>query len=920
MEQQLIVIYILKFFFVNKSYLSSGITFHPTRQMQYFLALATFWTLGNFSKPLQFFFTNYSAQTKFTRNNITFTIFSQQLQHFPIKFSHLHIQFSTTELFQYRIRQEIHNNFRYFKTGTVLHSPSKHTITHPFAGQTGIKVKLKLNQKQFYTNQSQSVPKICLFHISSVKILNQLFSPEFPYRMNSSNFILSTSMEIDTNTSSKRSREEDDISNAESNKFLTVDDSIIQIGDGSPITDPSLTNNIQITQVSPTITIHKNNSDLANIIAETEQIADIPLPMTTIATGADEVMDTGEPDTSPPSTQGVSIDLALQVIGHFRLRQAQLPAIEDFEGLILQYDIPTDAAVATIKARPRLLPVESLARANFDKWTDKLDRTLTVSPSQSSVVIHFLQILYAESRRDIINTAKMDEDTLILLLPDRSKVSGVRDFYQSWEDKILADFDDTFKDCLRDLPSEWHQYFFTNTPLNAYTADTILLDLIQADSDEPTAMNTHSTIPLWKDTPVKQRNSPTIFPPRQTRFRSLPVFLKSPSLPLSTPEQVRNANLANPPPKPSQLLQAEQTVQTLRVDGTEHDHPYSLDPIEAEIAERLSYIDNKTILALYVVILNYSPEPTLTLTIASLQSALNQIGPGLQLDEDYVTQMYTANHWAITRYADHLPDIKHPGYIIKLREIATFGTFQISGRGSMAHLHIYPTVSTVNVDNPRAGSHKCFIYPLPCGIDIARLQDPKKYPPLAAFRRFCLYRDRDAILSAQFLSIQNRLDSNLTRRGSYVQLLVPYFTEAIHVTAGTGRRAETKYEHPSYDPTSKTMNVLQLVSELVFLETEDDIADGLLSPSFQMIRSKLQEQIQQQTPVGQATHPVLDLVHEAGFCFETAPSYDLITQYRRQHPATAAREVCMVYHIPPPCTGTGSASHTVQIAHQQTVS
>ena len=120
---------------VNKSYLSSGITFHPTRQMQYFLALATFWTLGNFSKPLQFFFTNYSAQTKFTRNNITFTIFSQQLQHFPIKFSHLHIQFSTTELFQYRIRQEIHNNFRYFKTGTVLHSPSKHTITHPFAGK-----------------------------------------------------------------------------------------------------------------------------------------------------------------------------------------------------------------------------------------------------------------------------------------------------------------------------------------------------------------------------------------------------------------------------------------------------------------------------------------------------------------------------------------------------------------------------------------------------------------------------------------------------------------------------------------------------------------------------------------------------------------------------------------------------------------
>ena len=299
-----------------------------------------------------------------------------------------------------------------------------------------------------------------------------------------------------------------------------------------------------------------------------------------------------------------------------------------------------------------------------------------------------------------------------------------------------------------------------------------------------------------------------------------------------------------------------------------------------------------------MVILNYTPESTVNLAISSLQRSLDQIGPGLRLDEAYVRQMHSTNHWAIIRYASHLTDIKHPGYIVRLKDITTFGTFFIAGNGTMAHLRIYPTVSMVNVDNPRQGSHKCFLYPLPCGIDIAKIQNPKKYPPLAAFRRFSLYKDKDAILSAQFLSLQDRLDSNLTKRGSFVQLLVPYYTEAIHVTSTTRRQVQSHYEHPSYDPTSKTMIIPQLVSEVVFLSTEDDINDGLLSPTFQMVKSKIQEQVLQQSPAGQATHPILHIVHEAGFCFEMAPSYDIIVTYRRKHPATKARELSMIYHVP----------------------
>ena len=163
-----------------------------------------------------------------------------------------------------------------------------------------------------------------------------------------------------------------------------------------------------------------------------------------------------------------------------------------------------------------------------------------------------------------------------------------------------------------------------------------------------------------------------------------------------------------------------------------------------------------------MVILHYTPESTVNLAISSLQRSLDQIGPGLRLDEAYVRQMHSTNHWAIIRYASHLTDIKHPGYIVRLKDMTPFETFFTAGNGTKAHLRIYPTVSMVNVDNPWQGSHKCFLYPLPCGIDIAKIQNPKKYPPLAAFRRFSLYKDKDAILSAQFLSLQDRLDSNLT--------------------------------------------------------------------------------------------------------------------------------------------------------------
>ena len=85
-------------------------------------------------------------------------------------------------------------------------------------------------------------------------------------------------------------------------------------------------------------------------------------------------------------------------------------------------------------------------------------------------------------------------------------------------------FDDDFRARLHELPPQWSQSILTDVPLDAYTADTVLLDLIYDDSGN---LDEASATPLWKDTPAKLKSSTPIIPPLPLRSSSPPNYSRT---------------------------------------------------------------------------------------------------------------------------------------------------------------------------------------------------------------------------------------------------------------------------------------------------------------------------------------------------------------------------------------------------------
>ena len=851
-------------------------------QLQLFLFLSSIWASGNFTKPLQKKSDGHNVQSNFTDFSTYISIFQIQSKQLPIKILQFYdIPYHLTAIPQPNPK-EILRNFRYSEFWTFLqnsHLPitnSTYTGNNKTSSQTIIHTQLKYIVRNHSVIQPFSIPT---YHEYFMTLSNASI---FLRTMISNNNTTTIAMELSQNlTNTKRSRE-DDASNEDPE-------------------DSNPTDNIQINSANGTTQCVVPNTATEYIMTSEE-----PDPkdlntssQTHILSATNDLNNTGNPDTQ---SHFHSVATMLEVTDPYRSYLVALPEQCDFSGHV---NLLPDSVNSLCNARTERFPATSLARNYFDEWIRSLpgpnDRPIT--DLQVPVFLHFLSILHSETQVYIKSAIQEDLSVVQSSIPGKSSalIQSVKTFYADWAATQATLVNDTLlPQMLSTLPPAWHETATRDWQSDMNSGELILLDLIyqQHGYDPSATLTTCSDTPVWCDTAVAPRPSETIKKQKPTPRTLTPRF--SPSGKASRPPpptlaEIVQTPMPNPAAKPSLLTQAEQAVLCLRPDGTRHDHPFSTNPDHEQLADRLAHIDGKILLAGYIVVHNFTPSTSVEATIRTLEKIVKLIGSdtdgGLRIDENYVRRMHSYNHWVLLRHSEELHP---PGHIIKLSDIARFGTIYVEGKNNYTHLRIYPTVSMVQTPYPH------IIYPIPIGTDLHKLQAVTKYPPLAAFRRFSLHKDKDAILSAQFLAIYDRLDSNMKKQGSFALILIPQFTDTIPTVIKQPKRVDAvHYDHPNTDPSKERTQVMELVLEVVFLLTEDDISDGTLSPTYQLVREKIIDQITQQAAPGTVPHPILHLVHVSGFVFEMANSFTDFVHHGRRHPQTVARQISTIYNVPP---------------------
>ena len=311
------------------------------------------------------------------------------------------------------------------------------------------------------------------------------------------------------------------------------------------------------------------------------------------------------------------------------------------------------------------------------------------------------------------------------------------------------------------------------------------------------------------------------------------------------------------------------------------------DPTTASIIEECTEIDRMLKWTQYLIVIGFSPVTSPNETLQMLQSAIDHIGDpedgseyksGLVADQDYTFNMHVRRDWKVQRHVG--TKNLQTGHIIKLTKRATFGTFYAC---TSQDGNIFPAITRMRVQQGQRGPRSLYFQCLPEPIHLDRLQNPIKYPPLCALRGIPMNKDKHALTAAAMFAAELHLLEHLPA-GSFT-IIPACMYHILHPQPSPHKPKTPQSEDRDNSP--------ELLFEVIFLKTEDQISLGTNSDRFQKSRERIFA-----TPKESSLSDPSHILITAGFKFEILASLNACMQHPARSLAYTASLCSTIHDIP----------------------
>ena len=520
--------------------------------------------------------------------------------------------------------------------------------------------------------------------------------------------------------------------------------------------------------------------------------------------------------------------------------------------------------------------LDTKARQDFDKLALPKGKDEPLTPQEVQLVTQFVKVMRHELTRITMEYHYQETDIVLKALqtksPSKDIISATNMFYaeQGSANRYQVQ---AFMNAI--LPTELTNQDERGQADDEYDQQLLLYKQIlqQVSPDtyfEDTSMNISEQEPFeWSDLQCALSAVPD--PPAGI----LSTAMSSPEAKLEIPEFY---NSYQPIPSVQQTTGFD-VVHAARSSET-RDFKVKDTYMARQIEER-TMLDKTYRWTQYVAILGFKPEATAEKSHTKLQAILNRVGAhadepfvsGITIDLSFVISMHRTEAWKSKRYRA----IKNVNtcYYIKLSKQYLFGTFYVHRPPDDA---IYPAVSRMSVGKGPYYTVQC----LPEPINLGKLQQPIKYPPIFALRGIPINKDRHALTSALLFAVELMMYTKGKLKPGYFTIIP---TLVYHPVSSDDLRTQ------NFKLSQGGPNTAELIWEVIFLCTEDNITDGSKSERYLKCRSFINELI---PPTSVSPH----ILHFSGFQMELLESvFDCLAHPGRSSAYTASD--CTIFHHMP---------------------
>ena len=585
-------------------------------------------------------------------------------------------------------------------------------------------------------------------------------------------------------------------------------------------------------------------------------------------------MDT-QHETVHASTPDTTWEELLPILQQIRDHDIPLPAADSLQAIVQdQIKTPT-IAIFFEEYRQSHVRKKSPADIRFGSWVNEYAPTGTPSTPESLMLQQFYTVLRLDKFNALHNTLQQESLATQQLL----RGAGLKDHLIQLATQIYSTAEATAQQALNDLFQQIHNSRAPTPPSLPTSMDQEMLKL-EERIQQASPKSSYSSAPT-------DDNSFLLVEHRKTRTKRTTLGHDSPPV-NRTADPLNSTPLLSYKAVPIATQNiGYATQQSIREAANRGILLSDTDPTTASIIEECTEIDSMLKWTQYLIVIGFSPVTSPNESLQMLQSAIDHIGnpedgseykSGLVADQEYTLNMHVRRDWKVQRHIG--TKNLQTGHIIKLTKRAIFGTFHAC---TSQDGNIFPAITRMRVQQGQRGPRSLYFQCLPEPIHLDRLQNPIKYPPLCALRGIPMNKDKHALTAAAMFAAEQHLLEHLPA-GSFT--IIPACMYHIMQPQPSPHKSKT--------PQSEERdNSPELLFEVIFLKTEDQISLGTNSDRFKKSRERIFA-----TPKESSQSDPSHILITAGFKFEILASLDACMQHPARSLAYTASLCSTIHDIP----------------------